>query len=249
MLSIKGLKASVREKQILNGIDLDIPAGEIHVIMGPNGAGKSTLGHTIMGSKSYEVTDGSISIDGEDVTHLDTTEKAKKGLFLAFQYPVSIAGLKISEYLRNLYNIRHSKQVSVSEFRKILKSKLELLQIDRTVLQRYLNEGFSGGEMKRFEMLQLMLIQPKVAILDEIDSGVDVDAQKIVADCIKHIAQETKTSFIIVTHYQRLLNFINPDKVHIILDGKINMTGDISLAHSLEKNGYEYIRQNHSSRS
>ncbi|KAB8032091.1 Fe-S cluster assembly ATPase SufC [Fluviispira multicolorata] len=247
MLSIKNVKASVGDKEILKGIDLEIPAGEIHVIMGPNGVGKSTLGHVIMGSKNYTLNTGKILIDGEDITGLDTAERAKKGLFLAFQYPVSIPGLKISEYLRNLYNLRHSKQVSVSEFRKILKSKLELLNIERASLQRYLNDGFSGGEMKRFEMLQLMLIEPKVAILDEIDSGVDVDAQKIVAESIKHIAKEIGTSFIIVTHYQRLLNFINPDKIHVILDGKINQSGDMSLVEELEREGYEYIRQPNSS--
>jgi Fe-S cluster assembly ATP-binding protein len=177
------------------------------------------------------------------VTKLDTTERAKKGMFLAFQYPVSIPGLKISEYLRNLYNIRHEKQVSVSEFRKILKEKLEMLNIERASLQRYLNDGFSGGEMKRLEMLQLMLIEPKVAILDEIDSGVDVDAQKIVAESINHIAKVTKTSFIIVTHYQRLLSFMKPDKVHVVLDGRINQSGNMSLVDELELKGYEHIRQ------
>ncbi|APJ03368.1 Fe-S cluster assembly ATPase SufC [Silvanigrella aquatica] len=249
MLSIKNLKASVGDKEILKGIDLDIPKGEVHVIMGPNGVGKSTLAHVLMGAKSYHLTAGSIHLDNEDVTLLDTTERAKKGMFLAFQYPVSIPGLKLSEYLRNLYNIRHEKQLSVSEFRKVLKDKLELLNIERASLQRYLNDGFSGGEMKRLEMLQLMLLEPKVAILDEIDSGVDVDAQKIVAECINQIVKVTKTSFVIVTHYQRLLNFIKPDKVHVVLDGKINQSGDMSLVNELERMGYEHIRQNQSSKT
>lgn len=249
MLSIKSLKASVGEKEILKGINLEVPKGEVHVIMGPNGVGKSTLAHTLMGAKTYHITSGNIILDGEDITYLDTTERAKKGMFLAFQYPVSIPGLKISEYLRNLYNIRHEKQLSVSEFRKILKNKLEMLNIERSALQRYLNDGFSGGEMKRFEMLQLMLLEPKVAILDEIDSGVDVDAQKIVAESINHIAKETKTSFLIVTHYQRLLSFIKPDKVHVVLDGKINQSGNMSLVDELERNGYEHIRLNHSSKT
>jgi Fe-S cluster assembly ATP-binding protein len=249
MLAIKNLKASVGEKEILKGINLNIPKGEVHVIMGPNGVGKSTLAHALMGSKIYQLTSGNIILDGEDITNLDTTERAKKGMFLAFQYPVSVPGLKISEYLRNLYNIRHAKQLSVSEFRKILKEKLEMLDIERASLQRYLNDGFSGGEMKRFEMLQLMIFEPKVAILDEIDSGVDVDAQKIVAESINHISKVTKTSFIIVTHYQRLLSFIKPDKVHIVLDGKINQSGDMSLVDSLESKGYEHIRQQHSSNS
>ncbi|BBH52686.1 Fe-S cluster assembly ATPase SufC [Fluviispira sanaruensis] len=247
MLTINQVKASVGDKEILKGIDLEIPAGEIHVLMGPNGVGKSTLGHVLMGSKNYKLNSGKILLDGEDISELDTADRAKKGIFLAFQYPVSIPGLKISEYLRNLYNLRHAKQVSVSEFRKILKNKLELLNIERASLQRYLNDGFSGGEMKRLEMLQLMLIEPKVAILDEIDSGVDVDAQKIVAESIKHIAKEIGTSFIIVTHYQRLLNFINPHKIHVILDGKINQSGDMSLVEELEREGYEHIRQNNSS--
>jgi len=244
MLSIKSLKVNVEKKEILKGVDLDIPKGEVHVIMGPNGVGKSTLAHVLMGAKTYQVTSGNIILDGENITQLDTAERAKKGMFLAFQYPVSIPGLKISEYLRNLYNIRHEKQLSVSEFRKVLKNKLEMLKIERVTLQRYLNDGFSGGETKRFEMLQLMLIEPKVAILDEIDSGVDVDAQKIVAESINHIAKETKTSFIIVTHYQRLLHYIHPNKVHVVLDGKINQSGDMSLVDKLERNGYEHIRQN-----
>lgn len=249
MLSIKNLKASVGEKEILKGIDLEVPKGEIHVIMGPNGVGKSTLAHALMGAKAYSINSGHIYLDGEDITQLDTSERAKKGVFLAFQYPVSIPGLKVSEYLRNLYNIRHEKQVGVSEFRKILKDKLEMLNIERASLQRYLNDGFSGGEMKRFEMLQLMLLEPKVAILDEIDSGVDVDAQKIVAECINQIAKETKTSFIIVTHYQRLLGFIKPDKVHVVLDGKINQSGDMALVEELERKGYEHIRQSNSSKA
>ncbi|WP_338637353.1 Fe-S cluster assembly ATPase SufC [Spirobacillus cienkowskii] len=243
MLSIRNLKASVASKEILKGVNLEIPKGEVHVIMGPNGVGKSTLSHVLMGSKNYDITEGAVFLNGEDITQLDTAERARRGLFLAFQYPVSVPGLKISEYLRNLYNISHEKQVSVSEFRKIIKEKLELLSIDRMALQRYLNEGFSGGEMKKFEMLQLMLVEPKIAILDEIDSGVDVDAQKIVAKAINYIAKTYNTSFLIVTHYQRLLNFVEPHKVHVVLDGKINLSGDMELVHKLERSGYDAIRQ------
>lgn len=244
MLSLRNIHAKIDNKEILKGLNLEIPKGEIHVLMGPNGVGKSTLGHMLMGSKSYEHTQGDILLENELLNSLNTAERAKKGLFLAFQYPVAVPGLKISEYLRNLYSLRHDKQVSVSEFRKILKEKLDLLQIDRMSLQRYLNDGFSGGEMKRLEMLQLMLIEPKIAILDEIDSGVDMDAQKIVAECILHMKKHCQTSFIIVSHYQRLIQILQPNKVHMMLDGKIAKSGDLSLVDSLEKEGYEWIRKN-----
>lgn len=244
MLSIQNLKVSVEKKEILKGIDLDIPKGEIHVIMGPNGSGKSTLSHTLMASKTYTVQEGHIFLDGQDISDLDTSNRSLKGLFLAFQYPTAIPGLKLSEYLRSLYNIHHNQQLSVSEFRKILKDKLDFLNIERSALSRYLNDGFSGGEMKRLEMLQLMLLKPKVAILDEIDSGVDVDAQKIVGKCILHMAQEFGTSFVIVTHYQRLLNFIQPHRVHIILDGKITKSGDMSLVQALDSQGYDWVKEN-----
>lgn len=244
MLLLKNIHVNIENKGILNGLNLEIPQGEIHVLMGPNGVGKSTLGHVLMGAANYHLAQGDIFLDGENLNSFNTAERAKKGLFLAFQYPVAVPGLKISEYLRNLYSLRHNKQVSVSEFRKILKEKLELLQIDRSSLQRYLNDGFSGGEMKRLEMLQLMVIEPKIAILDEIDSGVDMDAQKIVAECILYMAKNKQTSFIIVTHYQRLIQILQPQKVHMMLDGKIVKSGDLSLVDSLEKEGYEWIRGN-----
>jgi Fe-S cluster assembly ATP-binding protein len=243
MLVINNLKARIGEKLILTGVDLQVPAGEIHVIMGPNGVGKSTLGHVLMGHKSYERTEGSIILDGTDLTDADTAERAKAGLFLAFQYPVSIPGLRVSEYLRNLYCMRHNVQLGVAEFRKIVREKLDMLSIDRSVLSRYLNDGFSGGEMKRLEMLQLALVKPKLAILDEIDSGVDVDAQKTVAEAIRKIRDADGTSFIIITHYQRLLNFVNPDKVHVVLDGKVTRTGDMTLVQALEREGYDWVRQ------
>lgn len=243
MLVIKDLQAKIGEKEILKGVNLEIPAGEIHVIMGPNGVGKSTLGHLLMGHKSYERTAGQIVLDGVDLTEADTAERAKAGLFLAFQYPVAIPGLRVSEYLRNLYCMRHNVQLGVAEFRKIIREKLDMLSIDRSVLSRYLNDGFSGGEMKRLEMLQLSLIKPKVAILDEIDSGVDVDAQKTVAEAIKKLREADGTSFVIITHYQRLLNFLNPDKVHVVLDGKVTRSGDMSLVQALEREGYDWVRQ------
>ncbi|MES2614976.1 MAG: Fe-S cluster assembly ATPase SufC [Bdellovibrionota bacterium] len=244
MLVLNDIHAHIENKEILKGLNLTIPKGEIHVLMGPNGVGKSTLGHILMGAKTYHLTKGEIKLEDEKLNDWNTAERAKKGLFLAFQYPVAVPGLKISEYLRNLYSLRHNKQVSVSEFRKILKEKLELLQIDRSSLQRYLNDGFSGGEMKRLEMLQLMVIEPKIAILDEIDSGVDMDAQKVVAECILHMRKNLQTSFIIVTHYQRLIQILQPNKVHMMLDGKIVKSGDLSLVDALEKEGYDWIRKN-----
>jgi Fe-S cluster assembly ATP-binding protein len=243
MLVIQDLKATVGDKEILKGINLEIPANEIHVIMGPNGVGKSTMGHVLMANKSYTQTAGRIFLDGSDITDLDTAERARAGLFLAFQYPVSIPGLRVSEYLRNLYCLRHNVQIGVAEFRKIVREKLDLLKIDRSALSRYLNDGFSGGEMKRLEMLQLALIKPKVAILDEIDSGVDVDAQKTVAEAISTLREIDGTSFVIITHYQRLLNFVKPDKVHVVLDGKVTRSGDMSLVQSLEREGYDWVRQ------
>ena len=243
MLQLKNIHAKIGDKQILKGLNLEIPKGEIHVLMGPNGVGKSTLGHLLMASSAYEQTQGEILLENELLNELSTAERAKKGLFLAFQYPVAVPGLKISEYLRNLYSLCHNQQVSVSEFRKILKEKLEILKIERSSLSRYLNEGFSGGEMKRLEMLQLMVIEPKVAILDEIDSGVDMDAQKIVADCILHMAKTKGTSFLIVSHYKRLIQILQPNKVHMMLDGKVAKSGDLSLVDSLEKEGYDFIRQ------
>lgn len=243
MLVIQDLKATVGEKEILKGINLEIPAKEIHVLMGPNGVGKSTMGHVLMANKSYTQTAGKIVLDGLDITDLDTAERARSGLFLAFQYPVSIPGLRVSEYLRNLYCLRHNVQIGVAEFRKIVREKLDMLKIDRSALSRYLNDGFSGGEMKRLEMLQLALIKPKVAILDEIDSGVDVDAQKTVAEAISTLRDVDGTSFVIITHYQRLLNFVKPDKVHVVLDGKVTRSGDMSLVQSLEREGYDWVRQ------
>jgi Fe-S cluster assembly ATP-binding protein len=242
MLKIVDVSAGVGEKQILKGLSLEVPKGEVHVVMGPNGVGKSTLSHILMAQKSYSLSAGRIELDGEDITELGTRERALKGLFLAFQYPVAIPGLKLSEYLRNLYNLRHGKQLSVAEFRKIIRPKLEMLDIERGALGRYLNEGFSGGEMKRLEMLQLAVVEPKVAILDEIDSGVDVDAQKIVASAINKLKSESGISFVIITHYQRLLNIVNPDKVHVMLDGKISKSGGIEIVNALEKEGYDWVR-------
>lgn len=237
-LSVKNLYVDVQNKAILNGLNLDLPKGEIHILMGPNGSGKSTFAHTLLGAEHYHVKGGSIVMDGEDIGDFSPDVRAQKGFFLGFQYPVAIPGLKISEYLRSLYNLKHKKPVNVAEFRKILKEKLDLLKIERSSLQRYLNDGFSGGETKRFEMLQLLILEPKLAVLDEIDSGVDIDAQKIVAECIRYATETYQTSFLIVTHYQRLLKFLQPHKIHIMMNGKIVRSGDISLAQELEDGGY-----------
>ena len=242
MLRIDSLCASVADKPVLKGVNLNIPAGEVHVIMGPNGIGKSTLGHVLMGNKAYQRTSGEIFLDGKPIHDAPTDERARGGLFLAFQYPVAIPGLKISEYLRNLYCQRHGTQVGVAAFRKILKEKLDILGMDRSCLQRYLNEGFSGGETKRLEILQLMVAEPKIAILDEIDSGLDVDAQKIVAQAIEKVRKESGTSFLLITHYQRLVNILNPHRVHVMLDGQIKRSGDMSLVFQLEKDGYDWVR-------
>jgi Fe-S cluster assembly ATP-binding protein len=243
VLEIQDLRAKVADKDVLKGLNLSLPRGEIHVVMGPNGVGKSTLGHVLMGNRNYSVQGGSVKLAGEEIIHLDTAERSKRGLFLAFQYPVSIPGLRISEYLRNLYNLHNGGQVGVSEFRKLLRAKMEMLSIDRNASSRYLNEGFSGGEMKRLEMLQLSLTQPKVAVLDEIDSGVDIDAQKIIADGISEIARTTGTSFLIITHYQRLLSYLRPHRVHVIMDGAIARSGDITLVDTLEREGYDWVRR------
>jgi Fe-S cluster assembly ATP-binding protein len=243
MLEIRDLRATVAEKAVLKGLNLSLPKGEVHIIMGPNGVGKSTLSHVLMGNSNFKVQGGSVQLDGVEMLGLDTSERAKKGLFLAFQYPVSIPGLRISEYLRNLYNLHHGGQVGVSEFRKLLRSRMEMLSLGRDVASRYLNEGFSGGEMKRLEMLQLSLMQPKVAILDEIDSGVDIDAQKIIADAISEIARTTGTAFLIITHYQRMLRFLSPHKIHVLMDGAIARSGDISIVDSLEREGYDWVRK------
>lgn len=243
LLKIENVHSRVGEAEVLKGLSLNVDKGEVHVVMGPNGIGKSTLAHILMGNRNYTLTSGTIEIDGEDITQLSIADRARKGLFLGFQHPVSVPGLKISEYLRNLYNLTNNLQVGVAEFRKFLKDKLELLQIERSMLGRYLNDGLSGGEMKRLEMLQLAIVKPKIAILDEIDSGVDVDAQKIIAEAINTLAKTTGTSFIIISHYQRLPKLVNPDRVHIILNGKIARSGDFSLVTALEKEGYEWLRQ------
>ncbi len=241
MLNINNLSAKIENKQILNGLNLDIKAGEIHAIMGPNGSGKSTLANVLSGKKGYEIT-GNIKYQNKDLFKLDIEERAHKGLFLAFQYPLEIPGVNTSNFLKTSLNaIRKSngkKEFDALEFLKIVKKKATELKIDEKILNRQLNVGFSGGEKKKNEILQMSLFEPKMVILDETDSGLDIDAIKVVSDGVNSLRSKER-SFLIITHYQRLLDYIKPDFVHVLMDGKIAETGCSELALELEKAGYE----------
>ena len=243
MLKINNLKAKVDNKLILDGLNLNIKSGEIHAIMGPNGSGKSTLANVLSGKKGYKIS-GSVLYEDKDLFKLDIEERAQKGLFLAFQYPLEIPGVNTSNFLKTSLNaIRKSngkKQLDALEFLKVVKSKAAALKIDEKILNRQLNVGFSGGEKKKNEILQMSLHEPKMAILDETDSGLDIDALKIVADGVNTL-RDKERSFLIITHYQRLLDYIKPDFVHVLMKGKIAKTGCSELANELEKVGYENI--------
>ena len=243
MLKIENLNAKVDGKVILDGLDLNIKTGEIHAIMGPNGSGKSTLANILSGKKGYDIS-GKVNYEGKDLFKLKIEERAHKGLFLAFQYPLEIPGVNTSNFLKTSLNaIRKSngkKELDALEFLKIIKAKASELKIDEKILNRQLNVGFSGGEKKKNEILQMSLYEPKMAILDETDSGLDIDALKIVADGVNALRNK-KRSFLIITHYQRLLNYIKPDFVHVLMNGKIAKTGNSELALELEKSGYEKI--------
>ena len=246
MLSIKNLHATIGDKEILKGINLEVKAGEVHAIMGPNGAGKSTLASIIAGNENYEVTDGEIFLDGEDLADLAPEERAHKGVFLSFQYPVEIPGVSVTNFMRSAINeTRKAKgqdEMPANEMLKLIREKSELLEIDRKFLSRSLNEGFSGGEKKRNEIFQMAMLEPKVAILDETDSGLDIDALRIVANGVNKLKSD-KNAVVVITHYQRLLDYIIPDYVHVLLNGKIVKSGDASLAHELEEKGYDWIKQ------
>jgi Fe-S cluster assembly ATP-binding protein len=243
MLKIDNLSAKVEKKSILQGLNLDIKPGEIHAIMGPNGSGKSTLANILSGKKGYEIS-GSIKYENKDLFKLEIEERAHKGLFLAFQYPLEIPGVNTSNFLKSSLNaIRKSngkKPLDALEFLKVVKSKASELKIDEKILSRQLNVGFSGGEKKKNEILQMSLFEPKMIILDETDSGLDIDALKIVADGVNALRNKER-SFLIITHYQRLLDYIKPDFVHVLMDGKIAKTGCSELALELDKVGYEKI--------
>ena len=243
MLKIDNLSAKIENKSILNGLNLNIKAGEIHAIMGPNGSGKSTLANILSGKKGYEIS-GKVTYDNKDLFELEIEERAHRGLFLAFQYPLEIPGVNTSNFLKTSLNaIRKSngqKELDALEFLKIVKSKSAELKIDEKILNRQLNVGFSGGEKKKNEILQMSLIEPKMAILDETDSGLDIDALKIVANGVNTLRNKER-SFLIITHYQRLLDYIKPDFVHVLMKGKIAKSGCMELAEELEKVGYEKL--------
>ncbi|GIW69354.1 MAG: ABC transporter ATP-binding protein [Patescibacteria group bacterium] len=237
-LEIENLRVTVDEKEILTGVDLKIKPKEVHALMGRNGSGKSTLAQTLMGNPIYKVVEGSAKIYGKEILNLEPTERAQLGLFLSFQYPSEIPGVRVYSYLRMLYNKSHEQKLSPKMFKELLQENMKLLEMDDSFADRFLNEGFSGGEKKRMEMLQMMMLEPKVVILDEVDSGLDIDAIKIVSKAVNNLMERNGTSVLLITHYSRILNHIKPDFVHIMLDGKIIKTGGEEVAQNLEEYGY-----------
>ncbi|MFH4963574.1 Fe-S cluster assembly ATPase SufC [Gaetbulibacter sp. M235] len=246
MLKIKNLHASVEDKSILKGINLEIKPGEVHAIMGPNGSGKSTLASVIAGKEDYEVTDGDIFFEGEDINDLAAEERAHKGIFLSFQYPVEIPGVSVTNFMKTAINeTRKAKgleDMPAKDMLKLIREKAELLEIDRKFLSRSLNEGFSGGEKKRNEIFQMAMLEPKLAILDETDSGLDIDALRIVANGVNKLKSKDN-AVLVITHYQRLLDYIVPDFVHVLYKGRIVKSGTKELAHELEDKGYDWIKE------
>jgi Fe-S cluster assembly ATP-binding protein len=240
LLRIEDLHATVEGKPILKGVNLVIKEGEVHAIMGPNGSGKSTLSNVLMGHPKYAVTQGKILFKGEDISGLRADERARKGLFLAFQYPLSIPGVPVSKFLRMSLQAVRGKEVPIIEFRNNFKKNLELLGINESFSGRYINEGFSGGEKKRHEILQLSLLEPALAILDETDSGLDIDALKVVSEGIER-TRSPKRAILLITHYQRILNYVQPDVIHVLAGGKVIKTGGKDLALELEKKGYDWV--------
>ena len=243
-LEIKDLHVSIEDKEILKGVNLTINTGEVHAIMGPNGTGKSTLSSAIMGHPSYEVTQGEVLLDGVNILELEVDERAKAGLFLAMQYPSEITGVTNADFMRSAINAKREEgqEINLMQFIKKLDKQMDFLDIDQDMAQRYLNEGFSGGEKKRNEILQLMMLEPKFAILDEIDSGLDIDALKVVSKGINQMRGEDFGA-LMITHYQRLLNYITPDKVHVMYGGKVVKSGGPELAKRLEEEGYEWVKE------
>jgi len=246
-LEIKNLHVAVGDKQILKGLDLTVRAGEVHALMGPNGSGKSTLANAIMGHPTLDVTEGQILFDGEDITEAAPDERSRMGLFMAFQYPVSVPGVTVTKYLRMVMNAhraqRGEQEISLREFRKTVEEAMELVNVPREFSSRYLNEGFSGGEKKRMEILQLALQRPRIAVLDETDSGLDIDALNVVAHGVNTVAKKADMGVLIITHYQRILHMVEPQRVSIMFDGKIAKEGGPELVEQLEREGYGRLRE------
>jgi Fe-S cluster assembly ATP-binding protein len=245
-LQIKNLHVTAADKQILKGVDLHVRPGEFHALMGPNGSGKSTLANVVMGHPNFEVTEGQILFNGEDITEADPDERARAGLFMAFQYPVAIPGVTVAKYLRMVLNAhregRGEQSISLKDFRKTVEAAMELTKVPKEFSSRYLNDGFSGGEKKRMEMLQLALVNPSLAVLDETDSGLDIDALNTVANAVNSIAENTDMGVLIITHYQRILHIVKPQFVHIMFEGRIVKQGGPELVETLEQKGYGWIR-------
>lgn len=245
LLSIKDLHASIEGREILKGINLDVQPGEVHAIMGPNGSGKSTLASVLAGREDYEVTEGSVEFDGKDMLELSPEERAKEGLFLAFQYPVEIPGVSTTNFIKTAVNEKRiyngEEALDAVSFLKLMKQKIELVEIDKSLLTRSINEGFSGGEKKRNEIFQMAMLEPKLAILDETDSGLDIDALRIVANGVNKL-RNSERGIIVITHYQRLLDYLQPDFVHVLFNGKIVKSGTKDLALELEEKGYDFIK-------
>lgn len=247
-LVIRNLHVSIEGKEILKGLNLTVRQGEVHAIMGPNGTGKSTLAYALMGHPSYEVTDGEVTYNGENILELAPDERSRKGIFLAFQYPVAISGVTLANFLRTALNARRraanpeDKGMPIPEFRKRMKEQMELLKMDTAFAGRYLNEGFSGGEKKRAEILQMAMLKPEIAILDETDSGLDIDALRIVSEGVNALRGKD-LGVMVITHYQRILNYINPDHVHVMLGGRVVESGGADLALHLEEHGYDWVRE------
>ena len=245
-LNIQDLQVSINGKKILKGVSLNVKKGEVHAIMGPNGSGKSTLSYALMGHPSYKIENGSLTLNSEDINYLSPDERAKRGLFIAFQYPVVIPGVTVMNFLRNIYNKKIAltnggKPVSIFQFNTLLKERMGLLKMEDAVAKRYVNEGFSGGEKKRLEILQLEILNPDIAVLDEPDSGLDIDALKIVSDGVNR-AIEKGVGVIMITHYARILNYVKPNFVHVFIDGKVVKSGGPELAKELEEKGYDWLK-------
>ena len=242
MLKIENLQVEIDGQEIVKGLDLEVGKGEIHAIMGPNGSGKSTLANVLMGHPRYEVTGGSITFQGEDVFELEPDERAKLGMFLAFQYPSEVPGVSVANFLRTAVNSVREKELSPMEMYRLIQEKMGIMQMDPKFAERYLNEGFSGGEKKRNEILQMLMLDPKLAIMDETDSGLDIDALQVVAKGVNEM-KGPEFSAVIITHYQRILRYIEPDRVHVMLDGRLMTSGGKELADDLEEKGYDWVRQ------